>query len=97
MLIVPYTSTLDCASAMHGAAKAPATAMVRSFFCMLTPLWFKPGAKPIGPHANPSIEKSKAVCRIDHCATKKGSPLRREFALGRCKFPTTIVATQQRD
>src|SRR5689334_20816281 len=35
MLIVPYTSTLDCASAMHGAAKAPATAIVKSFFCMV--------------------------------------------------------------
>src|ERR1051325_4141314 len=39
---VPYTSTLACASARPGAANAPATAIVRSFFCMLAPLWFKP-------------------------------------------------------
>src|SRR5215510_7669492 len=31
---VPYTSTLACASARPGAANAPATATVRSFFCM---------------------------------------------------------------
>src|SRR5258708_1040265 len=51
---VPYTSTLDCASARPGPANAPATAMVKSFFCMLTPLWFKPdGAAPMGAPRQP--------------------------------------------
>src|SRR5437588_1106399 len=31
---VPYTSTLACASARPGAANAPATAIISSFFCM---------------------------------------------------------------
>src|SRR5258708_14541868 len=36
---VPYTSTLDCARARPRPANAPATAMVKRFFVMLTPLW----------------------------------------------------------
>src|SRR5438477_6140634 len=53
---VPYTSTLDCASARPGPASAPATAMVKSFFCMLTPLWFKPDGAPRGAPRQPLIE-----------------------------------------
>src|SRR6185436_10304882 len=77
MLIVPYTSTAEpgaadpCANAMHGAAKAPATAMVRSFFCMRTPLWFKPGVAPIGPPPTPQ-SRSPGECAESHT----GAPIK---------------------
>ena len=60
---VPYTSTLAavCASAMHGAARTLATAAVRSFFCMLTPLWFKPGAMADWPPPTPQ-SRSRRQC-----------------------------------
>src|SRR5436190_1026628 len=58
---VPYTSTLACASARPGAANAPATAMVRSFFCMLTPLWFKPGERRLAPRQPLSREVQRSV------------------------------------
>src|SRR5581483_8370261 len=65
---VPYTSTLACASARPGAANAPATAIVKSFFCMLAPLWFKPGERAeLAPPPTPQ-SRSPRQCAEFHIA-----------------------------
>ena len=70
--------------------------MVKSFFCMLTPLWFKPDGGADGrPPVNPSVEKSMAVCRNAYSATKKPARLLALNGSWRCKFPTRFAAVQQ--
>src|SRR5258708_126664 len=72
---VPYTSTLDCASARPGPANAPATAMVKSFFCMLPPLWFKPDGAPMGAPRQPlSREVQGSVPNCSFGNQETGSP-----------------------